>query len=167
MMKGKKLLMLVIGVAVAITLLTVGTAYLSRRPVEVGLVDGRLRDCPPEPNCVCSEDPATRAAIGPLRFDGDPRAAFDSLVAHVARADGATVVTQEERYAHAVFLTPLLHFADDLELRLDADAGVIHVRSASRIGHSDLGANRERVEALRASWSPPAAPATTDDAAAD
>jgi uncharacterized protein (DUF1499 family) len=55
----------------------------------------------------------------------------------------------ESGYLHAECQSRLFRFTDDLELRLDAARGVIHVRSASRVGHSDLGANRKRVEALR------------------
>jgi uncharacterized protein (DUF1499 family) len=60
----------------------------------------------------------------------------------------------EERDGYAAFecTTRLMRFVDDVELLLDAPAGVIHLRSSSRIGHSDLGANRKRVEALRAAY---------------
>jgi len=50
---------------------------------------------------------------------------------------------------HATYKTPLVGYTDDLELLLDEDSGVLHIRSASRIGRSDLGANRKRIEALR------------------
>jgi len=40
-------------------------------------------------------------------------------------------------------------FVDDVEFLLDEKAGVIHVRSASRLGRSDFGVNRDRVETIR------------------
>ena len=80
----------------------------------------------------------------------DPESAFDALT-EVLGAQ-ATLETREPQYVHAVFKTRLLRFRDDFEARLDADAGVIQVRSASRLGYSDLGANRRRVEAIRAAF---------------
>jgi uncharacterized protein (DUF1499 family) len=62
---------------------------------------------------------------------------------------GARLVSATDTYLHALVSTPWLRFVDDLELLLDPEAGVIHVRSASRVGHWDLGANRRRVEWLR------------------
>lgn len=118
-----------------------------------GFAGGRLAPCPSSPNCVCSEDP--RAAIAPLAFPGDPDAAFRGLLEFLGREPRVELVTVGPDYAHAVFRTRLLRFRDDVELRLDRAARLIHVRSASRIGHSDFGANRKRVESLRARWTPP------------
>ena len=61
-----------------------------------------------------------------------------------------TIVAFEDRYLHARCETPLMRFVDDLELLLDADGKTVGVRSASRVGYSDLGTNRKRVEHLRA-----------------
>jgi uncharacterized protein (DUF1499 family) len=141
--------------------LTAGAACVSQRPVEAGLVDGRLRPCPDSPNCVCSEAGEGESAIEPFAFEGDPDRAFRSLLDFVASEPRTRVVRVEGDWAHLVFFTRFLHFADDLELRLDRDARVIQVRSASRVGYSDLGTNRERVEELRRRWMPPGA----DDAA--
>ena len=60
----------------------------------------------------------------------------------------ASLVTATDDYLHAVCRTRL-GFTDDLECQLCRPAGVIHVRSASRLGYYDFGANRTRVEALR------------------
>jgi uncharacterized protein (DUF1499 family) len=59
------------------------------------------------------------------------------------------IVTQRDDYLHAEFTTPLLRFVDDVEFLADPAAGVIHVRSASRVGYSDLGVNRRRVRRIR------------------
>ena len=75
-------------------------------------------------------------------------------MSHVQALEEAEALQIGEDYAHFVFRTPLLGFADDLELRLDAGAGLIHVRSSSRVGRSDLGANERRVERLREGWQP-------------
>jgi uncharacterized protein (DUF1499 family) len=130
--------------------LAIGGCESARMETDMGLVDGRLRPCPKTPNCVCSEDPA--AAVAPLAFEGDPARAFADLVAFLLREPRVELARVEPTYVHAVFRTRLFRFRDDVELRLDPAASVIHVRSASRVGRSDLGANRRRVESLRARW---------------
>ncbi len=117
-----------------------------RRPV-LGLVEGQLRRCPDSPNCVCSEGETGEHSIEPLRFTGSPEAAWSRLVAVVEATSNAHVVTREDSYLRVEFVTPLMRYVDDVEFRLTPEA--IHVRSASRVGRSDLGANRQRVEVLR------------------
>jgi len=123
----------------------------SCRAPRLGLVDGRLRPCPDTPNCACSEEPG-EAFIAPLSFRGEAAQAFDELVAFLRGEPRVELVTVEPGYVHAVYRTPLLRFRDDVEFRLDPEAHVIHVRSASRVGYSDLGANRERIESIRTRW---------------
>lgn len=130
------------------------TVLLSRRRPELGPVEGALRPCPGSPNCVNSQAHDAEHAIAPFSFDGDPDEAFASLVRLIESQPGARVLTAEDGYARAELATPVLRFVDDLELLLDPAAGVIHVRSASRVGHSDFGTNRRRVEELRAKWRP-------------
>ncbi len=127
-------------------------ACASSRGHGAGLVEGRLRPCPKSPNCVCSEEEAKSSHIAPIRFAGDPAAAWCALKDEVT-ATGGEIVTEQEAYLHATFRTRIFRFVDDLECRLDREAGVIHVRSASRLGWSDLGVNRRRVEALRERFS--------------
>jgi uncharacterized protein (DUF1499 family) len=144
-------------IALALVLLGAGglfaAACASSPPDDIGLAaDGRLRPCPSSPNCVCSQDPQDGAPLDALAFEGDPAEAWSSLLAHVQGLPRTELVTATERYAHAVFRTALFRFADDVELSLAPAERVIHVRSASRLGWSDFGANRRRVEGLRASW---------------
>ena len=154
-MKRKSLLVAGITLVPLLALaLGVGAARMSHRPVEVGLVDGRLRPCPPSPNCVCSE-PANAASIPALTFAGDPVLAFRSLVDFLGAEPNAKTLDVGDGYLHVVYYTPFLKFADDVEFRLDPQAKAIHVRSASRIGRSDLGTNRARIERIRRDWKPP------------
>ncbi len=67
----------------------------------------------------------------------------------VIQAQGGKLVEDKEDYLHATFTSTLFRFIDDLELSLDENNKLIHIRSASRVGHSDLGQNRKRVERLR------------------
>ena len=154
-MKRKPLILAAITLVPLLALaLGAGTACISRRPVEVGLIDGRLRPCPSTPNCVCSE-PTHTASIPALNFAGDPSLAFRSLVEFLGAEPHAEMREVGHDYLHVVYYTPFLRFADDVEFRLDPQAKVIHVRSASRIGHSDMGTNRARIEGIRRDWTPP------------
>lgn len=63
---------------------------------------------------------------------------------------GGQVLREENGYLHAVFRSRFYRFIDDLELRLDREHRVIHLRSAARAGYSDFGVNRKRAEQVRA-----------------
>ena len=121
----------------------------SRRPATLGPSSGRLRPCSNSPNCVSSQADNLRQTVAPLEFSDDPVAAFNRLEQIVAATPRTRIVTRTADYLHAECQTRLLRFVDDLEFLLDAEARVIHVRSASRVGRSDLGVNRRRVEAIR------------------
>jgi uncharacterized protein (DUF1499 family) len=78
----------------------------------------------------------------------DRNGAWAAVLA-VVESTGGTVEAATDIYLWATYRSRLFRFVDDLELRLDAEKGVVHVRSASRLGYSDFGVNRERVEMLR------------------
>ena len=120
-----------------------------KRPDEVGL--GPLAACPPTPNCVSSLAPVdSRAWVAPILVTGDPDLAWAAAVEAVADEARTRIVASAPGAIHAEVKSALFRFVDDLELRLDASERRIDVRSASRVGRSDLGVNRRRVEALRA-----------------
>ncbi len=117
---------------------------------ELGPVDGHLRPCPKSPNCVGSQDPDADHRVDALPLPAPPEHAIARLAEILREQPRVTVLEQTDVYLHAVFTTPLLRFRDDVEFLVDPGAGVLHVRSASRVGYSDLGKNRARVEELRA-----------------
>ncbi len=124
--------------------------FVARPPV--GLVDSRLRPCPASPNCVCSQDADAEHTIAPLRFTGSAPTAWERLQRIVRTLPRTRVTEVNEQYLRVEFTTAILRFVDDVEFLLDAPGEVIHVRSASRVGYSDLGTNRKRVESLRATF---------------
>ena len=133
----------------AIGVLLAALSVASRKQPELGLLDGQLRPCPATPNCVCSDGPEGDAFVEPLSYSASAEQAWQRMRQAIVAAGGA-VVSEQDGYLHARFETPLLRFVDDVELRLDRDKRLIHIRSASRVGHSDLGANRKRVAHIRA-----------------
>ena len=129
-----------------------GSLFAGTPPADLGARDGRLAPCPDKPNCVSSQsaDDAHRVAPFPLR--GGALSSMALLARVVAAQPGATIVVQRDDYLYATFASKIMGFVDDVEFVVDAPRGVVDVRSASRLGHSDLGVNRKRVEALRAAY---------------
>jgi uncharacterized protein (DUF1499 family) len=128
--------------------------FSGKAPDDLGLHDGMLKA--PGPNSVnVVSSYATRQvstaynAIEPIHFNGESEAAFDKLKRVVGAMDDATIIKSEPTYVYAQYRTPLMKFVDDVEFVLDAPNHAIQMRSASRIGRSDLGANRKRLEAIR------------------
>ncbi|MFM8360957.1 MAG: DUF1499 domain-containing protein [Verrucomicrobiota bacterium] len=119
------------------------------RPVAAGLVAGRLAHCPDRPNCVASQDASPEQTLAPLACHRAPAETLSALAAWLRGQPRVTVIRQTPEYLHATFRSGIWGFVDDVEFLAEPGAGVIHVRSASRVGYSDLGANRRRVENLR------------------
>ena len=127
----------------------------------LGAVQGRLAPCPETPNCVNSQaDPGdSEHAIAPLPLQGrSVDAALDRVSAAAATLPRSEVVAREGAWMHLTFESALWRFVDDVEVLVDPQAELVHVRSASRLGQGDLGVNRDRVEALRAAWMAPELP---------
>jgi uncharacterized protein (DUF1499 family) len=97
------------------------------------------------------DHPRRRAAdIAPLPLRGDGPATIARIQRVVGAMDGARIVKSEPDYLYAQYTTRLMQFVDDVEFWVDPAAGVIQVRSASRVGQSDMGVNRQRIDAVRA-----------------
>ena len=118
-----------------------------RRPQNLGVSDGRLAPCKRSPNCVSSQAEPTDGEhyIAPIAFRG-PAAELRRAVESMERA---TVIKAERNYLYAEYRSRLMRYVDDVELYYDEKQGLVHVRSASRLGRRDFGVNRSRVEALR------------------
>ena len=132
----------------ALVLLVMINFLFTKGQAVAGIVEGKLSPCPDTPNCVCSEDTASSAYIEALHFSGSPEAAWVKLKQLVVSSGG--VINKEDRtYLLSSYTSRWLRFVDDVEFRMDAENRLIHVRSASRVGHSDFGVNKKRVEMLR------------------
>lgn len=126
--------------------------FAGQRPRSLGLADGRLATCGRRLNCVSSQaDPAdTQRYLAPIPFRGTATEALAAARRAVEAMPRATVVRQDANYLHAEFASKWLGFVDDVEFTFDEAAGLLHLRSASRLGRRDYNVNRKRVEALRA-----------------
>lgn len=152
----KILLCIVVGLLVVISAYFIGLSASSRKQPDLGMVNNQLRECPATPNCVSSEQLDAGAYVEPLMIATTVNDAWsvvsDRAWKSAKRAiieNGGEIVTECEGYLHALFVTPLMRYIDDVELRLDERRQVIHIRSASRVGRSDFGVNRVRVTHIR------------------
>ena len=110
----------------------------------------RLLPCPKSPNCVTSQTAEdSNHFIAPFRFNGSPESAWQILVTIIESAKRTTITKKTADYLHAEVKSRVFRFVDDVEFIMHAQDQVIHVRSASRTGYSDLGVNRRRIERLR------------------
>lgn len=149
-MIAKTSMYLLIPALIVLAMFAVSCASQGKRPL--GMTDGKLSPCPRRPNCISSEVDAGPSQIEPLTFTGTPETAWMCLKRSIQDKGG--VIEQEgSGYIWAIFKTRLFRFVDDIEFRMDVKDEVIHVRSASRVGYSDFGVNRRRVEALRQKFS--------------
>lgn len=122
-------------------------------PSNLGLKEGRLAPCPNSPNCVSTQSTDAKHGIDPIVYTTSMEEARDSLEKIVRAMPRTKVVRQEEDYMHLECSSRLLRFVDDVEFWFDDANKVIHCRSASRKGYSDLGVNRKRVEQIREQFS--------------
>jgi uncharacterized protein (DUF1499 family) len=125
-------------------------------PTDLGVHNGRLKPPSTTENSVTSQaalypdhPQRAHADIAPLALRGDGPATIAKIRAVVEQMQGAKVIKSDADYLYAQFTTPLMKFVDDVEFWFDPEAQVVQVRSASRLGKGDLGANRKRIEAVR------------------
>ena len=112
--------------------------------------NGRLAECPDRPNCVSTQAESPEHRLDPIKLSQSSQEARRRIEATIRSMPRTTIVSSSDGYLHAEFRSLLLGLVDDVEFAIDEPAGLIHFRSASRIGHSDLGVNRKRMEDFRA-----------------
>ncbi len=125
------------------------TGCAGQPPADLGSAGAGLSPCPSSPNCVSSLAVEDAQRVAPLRVSVKQAQAAAAIRAVIGNDPRARVTGEENGYVRSEFSSRLLGFVDDVEFWW-ADAQTIHVRSASRLGYSDFGVNRKRVETLRA-----------------
>ena len=123
------------------------TLPLARKvPAHVGLDGGRFRENPPNPNFVNSQVSSGPHAVEPLRYEGTREHARGIVLAIIEDDPKATLKRVLDDYLHAEYQAMI--FVDDVEFYFPEDERVVHVRSISRVGRSDLGANKRRYKQI-------------------
>ncbi len=116
------------------------------------LMENKLKPCPDSPNCVSTQSTQAAKKRTPLSFSGDPAEALKRLQELVMAMPRTKRLTAQDNYLHFTFKTWPIPFIDDVEFLLDAEAKVIHYRSASRVGYSDIGVNSRRMAKIAKRW---------------
>jgi len=119
------------------------------RPANLGVKNGVLSPCPVSPNCVSTQAQDGKHSIVPLTYTSSREEAMEKLKGVISSMERAKIITATDDYIHAEFTSALFRFKDDVEFLIDDSAKTIHFRSASRLGYSDLGVNRKRMEEIR------------------
>ena len=115
----------------------------------IGLDNGQLSGCPSSPNCVVSQGGDEEHTIEPIAYQGDRATAKETLLKVLSVVPRTEVIENTENYIHTESTSRIFKFVDDAEFYFPEDENVIQVRSASRVGESDLGVNRRRIEQIR------------------
>jgi uncharacterized protein (DUF1499 family) len=139
----------------------IGLAILSasaRRPQDLGVLNGRFAPCPGSPNCVSTQATDREHRIEPIPFAEPTDRVIARLKSAMAAVPRLRVVTEKDDYIHAEATSLIFRFVDDVEFFVEPAAKLIHFRSASRVGHSDLGVNRGRMEQIRRAFEQRPAP---------
>jgi len=128
---------------------------LATKPKNIGANNGRLAPCPNSPNCVSTQSTDSQHTIEAIVFDGSPEDAMRKLKAVLAVIPRMEIISETESYVHAEATSLIFRYRDDVEFVIERQANLIHFRSASRVGNSDMGANRKRMEEIRKAFKQP------------
>lgn len=134
--------------ALILVLLLTGCSGMPENDVDPASVT-ELYECPSSPNCVSSADSGDSHYIAPISIDGDPDAAWQALKGILTTDSSIEITASAGHYIRAQATTRIFRFTDDVEFMLKSEERRIEMRSASRIGYSDLGKNRRRLEGIR------------------
>lgn len=118
-------------------------------PESIGVKEGKLGACPDKPNCVSTTAKDKAHFIEPFRYAVDSVKVKSVLLEVINSQERTRIITDSGNYIHAEFKSKVFRFTDDVEFLIDDKDKIINIRSASRIGYSDMGVNRTRIENLR------------------
>lgn len=124
-------------------------SFSGEQPKNLGVKQGQLAKCPDTPNCVSSQSKDVTHQIDPITYTSSPKEAFNQLKKILEGTENAEIIEANSNYLYAQYTSRIMGFVDDVEFYLEPQDQLIHVRSASRLGESDLGVNRSRVENIR------------------
>ena len=128
--------------------------FSGKRPNDLGVKGGRLKPPPRSPNAVSSQSEDLSHAIAPLTYTSSAQHAMETLVKIVETTPRTRIIARTADYLYAEYSSALMGFVDDVEFWFEPNSKIIHARSASRLGHSDFGVNRARIEDVRQRFTP-------------
>lgn len=142
----------IVSTIICVALVAILSGCSGKSP-SLGVKDGKLTPCPETNNCVSSQAPDKQHSIEAIKATGNPDTVIIRLSQAIQSMFGSKIIEINETYIRAEYTSRIFRFVDDLECYYNKTKEIIDVRSASRIGYSDLNANRERIEELRERFS--------------
>jgi uncharacterized protein (DUF1499 family) len=139
----------VLGIILAFNFIFVFPTLAWADAANLGVQNGSLSVCPNSPNCVVSQNADETHYIAPIPYHTDPDKAREILLKVLTVVPRTQAIAQTPNYIRAESKSRIFGFIDDVEFYFPNNEKVIHVRSASRVGESDLGVNRRRIEQIR------------------
>ena len=146
---GIILAVVVIWIAFRVIFQDVPTIFAGTQPDSLGVSNQQLLSCPSTPNCVNSQSKDAEHSIQPLSYQKNGEEAIAEIKNIINEQERTKIISETDNYLYAQFTTHWMGFVDDVEFYVNGDKGIIDVRSASRLGESDLGVNRQRIEQIR------------------
>ena len=117
---------------------------ITKKPI--GITNGKFHPCPKSPNCVSTQSTDKQHKMSPLIYNISPEEAKSKILRIINSLKRTRIKTETENYIHVEFRTAVFRFVDDVEFYFDDSEKIIHFRSAARLGYSDMGVNRKRME---------------------
>jgi uncharacterized protein (DUF1499 family) len=118
----------------------------SKKPT--GIVDGKFYACPNTPNCVSTQATDSQHKMDPIKYSGSLSDAKARIIDIINSLKRSRIITDENSYIHIEFRTATFRFVDDVEFLFEDSEKIIHFRSRARLGYSDMGVNRKRMEKI-------------------
>lgn len=143
----KILLIILLTIVISILIYFIYLGLKSQSGTAPGLVDSKLTACSNKPNCICTEYPNQKLHYSNAINYNELNI---SKITQAIQSTGGIVSIHKDNYIAATYTSTLFKYVDDFELRFDTANKLIHIRSASRVGHSDMGANLKRIEKFKA-----------------
>lgn len=137
-------------IALLLTLTLLGLLVKNNRtPTNLGMTNGSFARLPRTPNGISSQTTDLRKKVDPFPFNQNLTESKNSLKIIIAAFEDMKIRTEGKNYIHLISTSKTMRFHDDIEFFFDERSKVVHFRSASRIGYSDMNVNRKRYERLR------------------
>lgn len=125
---------------------------MTKKPKNVGITNGKFNPCPSSPNCVSTQSIDEKHKMDPIKFEDSLKEARSKIINIIKSLKRSKIIVETEKYLHIEFRTAVWRFVDDVEFYFDDIEKIIHFRSAARLGYSDMGVNRKRMENIKKSF---------------
>ena len=146
----KIILIILITAIIAVLFYFFYLGYKSQNGTAPGLVDSKLSPCPEKPNCICTEYLQNESHFtDAIKFTETSLSILTHSIENAITDTGGIISNQQADYISATFTSSIFRYVDDFEIRIDNEKKLIHIRSASRVGHSDMGANLKRIDKFK------------------